>query len=168
MPRPASLRWGGPGVVVSDFELRDRGNGRIYANGLLPTEGVADFRLDVDEFPIGNIADILQTDVDVHGNLTLHGTMSGTLTSAGISRRTFALANGKYNKTVVPELSGRIGYADRAIVGHVDLLRKTGLAMAVVDGRVPINLAISGVTGGRLLDGTDGRRASSPTVCRSS
>jgi len=27
------------------FELRNRGNGRVYANGLLPTDGVANFTL---------------------------------------------------------------------------------------------------------------------------
>jgi translocation and assembly module TamB len=151
MPRPASIRWGSTGVVVSDFELRDRENGRIYANGLLPAEGSARFTLDVTEFPVGNLSDILQTAFDVQGNLTLHATLTGTLRAPAL-RGTFALANGKYNKTVVPELVGRIGYADHAIVGHVDLARKNGQSMATVDGRVPINLALAGVRGNRLLD----------------
>lgn len=151
MPRPASVRWSETGVVVTDFELRDRENGRVYINGLLPTNGSANFAVDITNFPVGNVSDILQTDIDVQGDLTLHGNLTGTL-RAPMFRGTFELASGKYNKTTLPELVGRIGYADRAIVGHVDLMRKNGMAMATVDGRVPINLAITGVTGSRLLD----------------
>ena len=77
--------------------------------------------------------------------------MTGTLRAPAF-RGTFALVNGTYNKTVVPELRGRFGYADRAIVAHVDVLRKNGSPMTTVDGRVPINLAFTGVTGSRLLD----------------
>ena len=57
-PHPTAVRWGGPGVQVDSFELRNRGDRRIYANGLLPTEGAADFRLDVDNFPVGDIVDL--------------------------------------------------------------------------------------------------------------
>ncbi len=40
----STIQWGGPGIRVTDLELRNRGDGRIYADGLLPTNGVADFR----------------------------------------------------------------------------------------------------------------------------
>jgi translocation and assembly module TamB len=150
MPHPSAIRWGGPGVEVENLELRNRGGGRVYANGLLPTEGVADFRLDVDSFPVGNIAEFAETDVNVTGMITLHGTMAGTL-GAPAFRGTFGVAHGTYNGTAVPELLGRFGYADRQLVAHMDALRATGTSMMTVDGRVPINLALSGATGNRLL-----------------
>ena len=102
MPHPGAIRWGGPGVEVENLELRNRGGGRVYANGLLPTEGVADFRLDVDSFPVGNIVELAETDVNVTGMITLHGTMAGTL-SAPAFRGTFGVARGTYNGTAVPE-----------------------------------------------------------------
>ncbi|MEP6493990.1 MAG: translocation/assembly module TamB domain-containing protein [bacterium] len=150
MTRPSMIQWGGPGIQVTDLELRNRGNGRIYANGLLPTDGVADFKLDVDNFPVSNIVDIVQTDIDMTGVITLHGSMAGTLSTPSFNG-TFGLVDAKYSGTAVPELQGRFAYADQALVTHVDALRKGGPPMVVVDGRVPINLALSGVTGTRLL-----------------
>ena len=53
--------------------------------------------------------------------------------------------------TNVPFLRGTFAYADRQLTSHLELLRDNGLTMAVGDARVPINLALSGVTGDRLL-----------------
>ena len=150
-PRPSTINWGGPGVRVTDFELRNRGNGRVYANGLLPTEGVASFTLSVDNFPVGNFVDLLQSDLGLKGNVDLTGAMSGTLKNPTF-RGAFAIAQGEYQGTTLPDLRGRFGYADRELVTHVDALRNGGAAMASIDGRFPINLAMSGVTGKRLID----------------
>ncbi|HEY6828632.1 MAG TPA: translocation/assembly module TamB domain-containing protein [Gemmatimonadaceae bacterium] len=150
MTRPSAVTWGGPGVRVIDLELKNRGDGRIYANGLLPTSGVADFRLDIDNFPVSNVADILQTDIEVAGVATLHGTMTGTLANPGF-RGAFGLVYGTYNTTKVPITRGTFAYADRQLTSHIDLLRDDGRTMAVGDARIPINLALSGVTGDRLL-----------------
>jgi translocation and assembly module TamB len=150
MPHPGTIQWGGPGLRVADFELRNRTDGRIYANGLLPTSGVADFRLDVDNFPVSNIVDIVQTDIDATGSITVHGTMTGTMTNPAF-RGAYAFVQGTYNGTAVPDLRGTFGYANQLLVTHADALRKGGLPMATVDARLPINLAFSGVTGERLL-----------------
>ena len=150
-PRPSTINWGGPGVRVTDFELRNRGNGRVYANGLLPTEGVASFTLAVDNFPVGNFVDLLQSDLGLKGNVDLSGSMSGTLKNPTF-RGAFAIVQGEYQGTTLPDLRGRFGYADRELVTHVDALRNGGAAMATIDGRFPVNLALSGVTGKRLID----------------
>jgi hypothetical protein len=149
-PHPSTVQWGGPGIQVTDFELRNRGTGRVYAHGLLPTAGVADFTLAVDNFPIGNLTDLVQSDLDLGGILTLRGSMTGTLSNPAF-RGAYGLAGGTYNGQVVPELRGQFGYADRELVTHVDALRNGGQPMAVADARLPINLAFSGVTGDRLL-----------------
>ena len=149
-PHATAIRWGGPGVQVDSFELRNRGAGRIYADGLLPTEGVADFRLDVDSFPVGDVVDLAQSDIDVAGIISVHGTMGGT-TATPAFRGTFGLAKGTYNGTAVPDLVGRFGYADRQLVTHVDATRNNAQPMMTVDARVPLNLALSGATGSRML-----------------
>jgi translocation and assembly module TamB len=150
-PRPSTIHWGGPGIRVADFELRNRGNGRVYANGLLPTEGVSDFTLAVDNFPIGNVVDMLQSDLGLVGTVDLSGTMTGTLKNPGF-RGAFAILEGEYQGTTLPDLRGRFGYADQELVTHVDALRNGGAAMATLDGRFAVNLALSGVTGSRVLD----------------
>lgn len=150
-PHPSVINWGGPGIRVTNFELRNRGDGRVYANGLLPTEGVADFTLAIDNFPVGNIIDLLQSDLGLLGNIDLTGAMSGTLKDPKF-RGAFAIVNGEYQGTTLPDLRGRFGYADRELVTHIDALRNGGLPMASVDGRIPINLAFTDVTGKRLID----------------
>jgi translocation and assembly module TamB len=150
-PRPATINWGGPGIRVTDFELRNRGNGRLYANGLLPTEGTADFVVSVDNFPIGNIVDLMQSDLGLLGNIDLNGSMTGTLSNPSF-RGAFAIINGEYQGTTLPDLRGRFGYANRELATQIDALRSGGAAMATINGRFPINLALSGVTGSRLLD----------------
>ena len=149
-PHPATLRWGGPGIDVGNLELRNRANGRVYANGLLPTKGVADFQLAIENFPVGNVMDLLQSDVELSGLVNVSGTMSGTLSDPAF-RGAFGITQGEYQGTTLPELHGRFGYANQELVTHVDALRNGGLPMASVDGRIPINLALSGVTGSRFI-----------------
>ncbi|HVX39756.1 MAG TPA: translocation/assembly module TamB domain-containing protein [Gemmatimonadaceae bacterium] len=149
MPHPSTLIWGGPGLRVVDFELRNRGNGRVYANGLLPTSGEADFTFAVDNFPVSNIVDIVQTDVNATGVLTIAGDMRGTLSDPTF-RGAFGLVQGTWEGDSVPTLQGTFGYADEALVTHVDALRN-GQSITTVNGRVPINLAFTGVTGSRIL-----------------
>jgi translocation and assembly module TamB len=150
MPRESALQWGGPGLRVTNLELRNRGNGRIYANGLLPTSGVGDFTLDIDNFPVSNVVDLVQTDVDVTGIVTLRGTMTGTLSNPAF-RGAFGMIDGTYNGAPIPDLRARFGYADRALAVHLDAVRRNGQAMATVDARLPVDLAMTGAPADRLL-----------------
>ncbi|HET9424375.1 MAG TPA: translocation/assembly module TamB domain-containing protein, partial [Gemmatimonadaceae bacterium] len=150
-PRPSTIHWGGPGIRVADFELRNSTNGRVYANGLLPTEGVANFTLAVDNFPVGDVVGLLQSDLGLMGNVDVSGSMSGTLREPTF-RGAFAIVDGEYQGTTLPDLRGRFGYSDRQLVTQIEALRDGGQPMATVDGRLPINLAFTGVTGSRILD----------------
>ena len=150
LTHPSTVQWGGPGIRVTDLELRNRTSGRVYADGLLPTDGVADFRIDVDNFPVPNIVDLVQTDIDADGIITVHGMMTGTLSNPAF-RGAYGLVRGSYNRTPVPDLRGTFGYADKLLAGHAEALRATGQPLAVIDARLPINLALTGVTGDRLL-----------------
>jgi translocation and assembly module TamB len=148
--RPSLIAWGGPGVRVTDLELRNRGAGRVYANGLLPTSGSADFRVDIDNFPISNIVDIAQTDIPIAGVLTLHGTMRGSL-SAPTFHGAFGVVSATYDSTKIPITRGTFDYSNEQLVAHAEALQRNGEPMTTADARLPINLAVTGVTGDRLL-----------------
>ena len=148
--RPSLITWGAPGVRVADFELRNRGAGRLYANGLLPTAGSADFRLELDNFPLSNIVDITQTDVNLAGLLMLHGNMTGSL-SAPVFKGAFGIVNGAWNATKVPDVRGTFSYANELLISHAEALRKTGEVVTTADAQLPLNLAVTGVSGDRLL-----------------
>ena len=147
---PATVDWRAAGVQVSDLELRNGQNGRIYISGLLPTEGSANFDLQVDNFEVANLTDLLQSDLELTGLVSLHGRLTGTLRNPTFSGA-FGVNNGLYRNTTLPELHGTFAYANQRLTTRVDAVRNGGQPMAVVSGQLPINLALQGVTGSRML-----------------
>jgi translocation and assembly module TamB len=147
---PATIRSQAAGIAVENLELRSGSASRIYANGLLPSNGVADLDVAIDNFPVGDLLDLLQSDFDLRGLATLHGTMRGTL-AAPTFRGALGIVNGVYKGDTVPDLRGTFGYANRSLGAQLELLHKGGTPMATVTANLPLNLALSGVTGPRLL-----------------
>jgi translocation and assembly module TamB len=147
---PSTIQSRPAGIVVRDLELRSGTMGRIYANGLLPSNGVGNFDVAIDNFQVGDLLDVLQSDLDLQGLVSLHGRMQGTL-AAPTLRGALGLVKGVFKGDTVPELHGTFGYADRSFGAHLDLVRKGGTPMATVTANLPLNLALSGNTSPRLL-----------------
>jgi translocation and assembly module TamB len=149
-PHPDTVQWGKAGIRVGDFELRNGAGGRVRVNGLVPTSGVADLTVDVDSFPVGNVVELLQSDVAATGTFALHGNVRGTSSNPTFAGR-FNLTSAEYNSAPFPDLVGRVSYADQRLVTHLDALHGTGAPMMTVDARLPLNLALTGVKGDRVL-----------------
>ena len=148
---PATIRWGGRGIEVVNLELRSGPTQRIYANGLLPTSGPANFELAVTNFDVANIADLLQSDVQATGIVSFDAHVQGTAESPRVNG-TLSLVDATYQGTAVPDVSGTFDYADRHLAVNATAKDSTGRQLAEIHGTIPINLALSGVTGSRLLD----------------
>jgi translocation and assembly module TamB len=151
-PHPSAIRWGGRGIEVVNVELRSGATRRIYANGLLPTQGVANFDLSVTDFAVENVAELLQSDLPVTGRVNLEAHVQGTA-EAPVMRGALGFVSGTYNQTVLPDIHGTFNYANQRLVTSataVDTLGRT--LLATVAGSLPVNLALSGVTGSRLVD----------------
>jgi translocation and assembly module TamB len=147
----SAVRWGRRGIEIVNLELRSGATGRIYANGLLPTEGRANFEFAVNDFAVENVADLLQSDLPVTGRLSLDAHVEGTATDPSM-RGKLDFVRGTYNAASVPEVHGTFDYANRRLTTNATAVDSTGRRLAVVDGMIPIDLALSGVTGSRLLD----------------
>ena len=147
---PAAIRSRPNGIAVDSLELRSGATSRIYANGLLPTSGSGAFEVAVDNFQVGDLLDILQSDLELQGLVSVHGTMRGTL-AAPTLRGALGLVNGVYKGDTVPSVHGTFGYANRSLGAQLDLIRRTGSPMATVTANLPVNLALQGVNGPRLL-----------------
>jgi translocation and assembly module TamB len=148
---PAAVHWGTRGIEVVNLELRSGPERRIYANGLLPTAGRANFDLAVTNFEIEEIADLLQSDVPLSGNLTLDAHVQGTATDPRANGR-LDLVKAMYSSAAVPDIHGTFTYANRELTTNATAIDSTGRTLATVNGMVPIDLSLSGVTGPRLLD----------------
>ena len=151
--RPATIRWGARGVEVRGLELRDRGNGRIVADGLLPTKGEASLKFAIDNFAVENVASLLQSDLELHGLVSITGDVQGTLASPRF-RVGLAVRNGSYRGAAVPDVHGRLQYANGSVTTRMVATRGGGAPMAMLDGQIPINLAFSLPAGQqRITDG---------------
>ncbi|HKP14975.1 MAG TPA: translocation/assembly module TamB domain-containing protein [Gemmatimonadaceae bacterium] len=147
----SKVRWGRRGIEVVDLEMASGPGQRIYANGLLPTEGRADFDLQIRGFAVENVAELLQSDLPVTGRVSLDAHVEGTGTDPRMRGR-LDFTRGTYNDVRVPDVHGTFAYANQQLTTNATAVDSTGLRLAVVDGTLPINLALSGVTGPRLLD----------------
>jgi translocation and assembly module TamB len=148
---PSVVRWGPPGVEVVDLELRGGGARRIYANGLLPTQGRANFDLSVTEFDAEEVTELLQSDVPLVGRISLDAHVEGTATDPRMNGQ-LDLVKAKYNGATVPDIHGTFDYANRQLTTNGFAQDSTGRRLATVNGMIPIDLRLSGVTGSRLID----------------
>ena len=147
-PRPFAVRWGRAGVEVDNLELVNSNGGRVFADGRLPIEGAANLQVAVTDFQVGDVLDLVQSDFQLHGLLTAEGTVRGTMASPRFEGAA-GLAAPSLNETPLPNLRGRFAYANRLLTGRVEAVENSGYVVATGTASMPINLALSGVTGPR-------------------
>lgn len=147
---PSTVRWGARGIEVVNLELRSGPSQRIYANGLLPTEGRANFDLAVENFAVENVAELLQSDLPVTGLVSLNAHVEGTAADPRVNGK-LDLVNATYGGTVVPAVHGTFAYANQQLTTNATATDSTGRTLATVNGTIPIDLS-KGLSGIQLLD----------------
>jgi translocation and assembly module TamB len=146
--QPAGIHWGPRGIDVERLELRNQRNGRIFVNGLLPKEGPANFEIAVDNFAVEDLVALTQSDIDARGLVSLDMRATGTAASPTFSGA-FGTQNFIYNGTAVPEVHGTLQYANQTLSGRAEAMRPGQGTFLVASGTIPINLALTGVSGSR-------------------
>lgn len=144
----AALHWGTAGFDVQNLELRNGAKGRIFINGRLPKTGSADLHLAVDNFDVADIIAITQSDINAKGLISLDVNATGT-TADPTFKGAFGATNLLYNGTNVPEVHGTVEYANQTLTGRFEGMRAGKQPFVIAEGTVPINLALTGVTGSR-------------------
>jgi translocation and assembly module TamB len=147
--RPGTIRWGGRGIEVETLDLRSGTTGRIYVDGLLPTEGVANLDVEIDNFEIGNLVSLLQSDLKLRGLVSATADITGT-TSAPRLVGAVGIANGNFRGSDLPELHGTFRYADQRLTADASASVPGGPPVLTAQGTLPINLGSGG--GPRLPD----------------
>ncbi|HEX6059019.1 MAG TPA: translocation/assembly module TamB domain-containing protein, partial [Gemmatimonadaceae bacterium] len=149
---PGAIRWGPRGIAVERIELRSEPAGRIYVNGLLPTEGVADLEVAVSNFDVGDLVALLQADIDLDGDVSLEARVTGTR-EAMTFRGAAGIVAGHYEGQRLPELHSTFGYDARRLTTRIEAMREGSTPFAVLAGSVPLDLSLGGAPGGRLPAG---------------
>ncbi len=146
--RVASLHWGPAGVEVDTLELRNGANGRIYVNGFVPAEGSANLDVAVDNLNVEDVIGLTQSDINAKGRISFNVHATGTLADPRF-KGAFGATDLVYNGTLTPEVHGNVEYANQTLTGRAEAMRAGRQPFLIAEGSVPINLAITGVTGSR-------------------
>ena len=147
--RPSVVHWGTAGVDINNLELRNSTNGRIFVNGLLPKAGRANLEVAVDNFEVADLIDLAQSDIPARGLISFDIKAAGTAADPTFGG-SFGTQRFFYKDTPVPEIHGVLSYANQTLTGRADAMREGKPSVLFAKGTIPINLALTGVTGPRL------------------
>ena len=142
------IHWGQAGIDIDKLELRNQGIGRIFVNGLLPKNGRANLEIAVDNFAVEDLIALAQSDIDARGLLSFDVKAAGTAADPTFTG-SFGTQRFYYNGALIPEVHGTASYANQTLTGRADASREGEQPLLHAEGTIPINLALTGVTGSR-------------------
>ncbi|MDQ2930108.1 MAG: translocation/assembly module TamB [Gemmatimonadota bacterium] len=148
---PGYVQWGKHGILVRSLDLRHGTDGRIYANGDLPMDGPMKLVFEVAGLEVANLVGLAESDLSATGLIDFKGKIEGTQRAPAI-RGALSVMGTSYKGAPLPDLRLGMRYADEKLVAHGDLSREGGQPLARLDVDAPVNLALAGVTGPRVLD----------------
>lgn len=146
---PSLVHFGPSGVDINKFEMTSPQGGRVYVNGQLPTNGVANLDLHVTQFNVGDIVELLQSDIAATGLVSIDLHAQGTRAAPAFSGA-FGLTKFSYAGQATPELHGVVEYSNETFRTNTEANREGQGAIVRARGTVPVNLALSGLTGSRV------------------
>ncbi len=144
----AAVHWGQAGIEVEKLELRNGVNGRIYVNGFVPKQGNANLDIAVDNLNVADVIALTESGYNATGLISLNIHATGTTDNPQF-KGVFSATNLVYNGGAVPEVHGNVDYANQTLTGSAEAMRAGNQPFLIAEGTVPINLAITGVTGSR-------------------
>lgn len=147
---PGVVSWGGDDIEVETLELRDGRGGRLFVDGTVPVEGEGDLQLTVEDLEIGPFVGIVQDSMNVQGVLSLDAAVQGSQRAPRLTGRA-SLIEAAIDDTQLPEVQTDFAYADAALQADATLTH-AGNLLAVAEARLPVNLALAGYDGPRVLD----------------
>jgi hypothetical protein len=149
--QPGLVSWGGAGVDVEHLELRGEPGGRIFLHGQLPIDGPANLDLVADSIRLEHIASLLQYERVTRGLASLEGRLLGTLRDPVLVGR-LSVVDAEHDGRALPDVAAVIDYEQRELLFEAQLL-EDGRLVGEAEGQLPIDLALVGQEGSRLLPG---------------
>ena len=149
-PHASRVDWAGTGFTIDSLELQSTTGGRIFADGDVPSDGDLDLDVVIDDLPIGQVVALLQDTVEASGRLDLEAMLRGTRTAPRFDGQLSLLA-GSYGNRSLPDVSAAFEYADTRLDARGELTRDA-TTLLLAEAELPVNLALAGVDGPRMLD----------------
>ena len=142
---PSTVSWDPDGLTFTDFRMRSPGLGgmRLQAQGRLPFNGAADFRLEADALDVGWIAQALQLDEVLEGQVDMDLRVTGS-DAEPVMVLALSTDGFRYREYVFDRLEANVDYADQRAAGDVALWSDS-LQVLTVTGELPLNLSFNAV-----------------------
>ena len=133
---------------VDSLDLRAGEGRRVFAHGLIPSEGEADLRVQVSGFQIADATAMLQGDVEARGLVSLDAVMTGTAASPVITG-TAGVTEGRYRDAELPVANAAFSYRDETLEAEATLARQQDSTVIASD----VSTASDAATVARLMVG---------------
>jgi hypothetical protein len=142
---PSTISWDPDGLTFEDFRMRRPGVGgmRVQAEGRLPFNGAADFRLEAEALDLGWIAHGLQLDEDLQGVVDLDFLVRGT-DAEPVMALELSADRFSFREFDIDRLDVNVNYLARRAVGNVTLWNDS-IQVFMVAGELPLNLSFNEV-----------------------
>jgi translocation and assembly module TamB len=149
--QPGAVSWDGRGVELRTIELVSNTGGRVFLDGDLPVEGSADLEVVIDRLPLDHVVSLLQDEQEATGVLSLRAEVQGTLASP-VFEGEGSLLRATHDGRELPDVRASFAYAGAALTLDATLHREA-VELGRVEGSLPIDLALAGREGPRLIGG---------------
>jgi autotransporter translocation and assembly factor TamB len=141
LQRPARIVRDSTSIRFADFRLwrPEPGGVRIEADGVIPSEGAADFTLSVRDLDLERLVALLQLDLDLAGRVELDTRITGTA-RAPVIQAAVATRGLRWQAVPLEEMDGTLAYADRRVDLQVQA-REEGETVLEATMRIPADLS---------------------------
>ncbi len=153
--RPATVALDSLRVALSPLELRSNGKGVLAIEADVPRNGSIRGLLRLQDFPAGEVSELLAGTPPANGTLTGEASLGGTRQAPTITWNVAGTDLGMEG-TLLPVVTSRGNYADQRLRAEA-LVRDTLGGVLRVEGTLPMDLRLVSVEKRLLSDVVDGR-----------
>ena len=147
--RPTSITWRDGTLGVDPLSLRRSTEGTITLSGHLPASGDGTLTLRVDNLPLTDVSALRQRADGVDGQFSIAARIAGT-TSSPTAVGAVSVSDLLVRGTGLPDVRGTLSYSRGLLTAEAVAGEENAAPLARARGELPVNLALTGVSGSRL------------------
>jgi translocation and assembly module TamB len=149
--RPWRALWSQGRFVIDSLSLETEGDSRLQVDAAVDTAGTTNVTMAIRNTQLRDLADLAQTVSPLDGRVSADLYVDGLASDPKISFLA-AVRDVMYDSLALPEIRARMNYKAQQAVGYAEVRRPGQQPNARADATIPVNLALSGVTGSRMLE----------------
>ena len=150
--RSSAVSWRGGSLDVDSLVLDKGDSATVALAGRLAAAGDSAMGIRIVELPLSDIATLRQSRDDLDGRLSLAMRVTGTPASPRADGRA-SLTHVVLREDSLPDARATLVYADARLTVAANVGDSAAATLARATAQIPVNLAVTGVSGSRLARG---------------